>query len=550
MRHTAGYYLFSSRSGGAGAGAMARKPVGLGASALRPAGRGGRLAVGSAQLLCLLCGALSLAGGCASLDKRCDLPSAYSRRPGTDRSAACQPAVRRADLDMVACPSTTTSQAERVLDELECVEAALSNHRRRDIAAYRLQIAEAQLKQAESAFWPQVSATASATHLDDDTEFVVGEVSGIELPDDLIKIKTTGKDFAGGSLDVVLPLYTGGRRTAYLDMARAARGIAEQGRRLTDMDLVRVARRTYYAVLFTKQLLTLGHDTQARFGVTLELTERLYQAGSQSVDKTDYLRTRVIVANIDAFVAELEASHTMARAALANAIGEAWDVEVDVAEPELKYAPRAREELDRMVADAYAFRPDWQQLEEAVGIAEAQVRLAHGGHLPQVALVASVYHLRDEYNAGVVTPNGDGWTVGVYAQIPLFRGFRTVNEVREAKARLAVRHTEQMLFRDAIGLQIKDAFVRLQRARNQVEATLTAVELAEENRALNERAYQSELVETKDVIEAQLLETFTKAQHLKALYDWHVALVELDYFVGREVEQIAENIAGARRWGE
>ena len=58
---------------------------------------------------------------------------------------------------------------------------------------------------------------------------------------------------------------------------------------------------------------------------------------------------------------------------------------------------------------------------------------------------------------------------------------------------------------------------------------------AEENRDLNTRAYQQELVETEKVIRAQLMEALMTAQHYKVRYD-HVALQsQLNLLVGTEV---------------
>jgi hypothetical protein len=58
---------------------------------------------------------------------------------------------------------------------------------------------------------------------------------------------------------------------------------------------------------------------------------------------------------------------------------------------------------------------------------------------------------------------------------------------------------------------------------------------ATENRDLNTRAYENELVETEKVIRAQLMEALMQAQHYKALYD-HIALKsQLNLLVGTEV---------------
>jgi outer membrane protein TolC len=94
---------------------------------------------------------------------------------------------------------------------------------------------------------------------------------------------------------------------------------------------------------------------------------------------------------------------------------------------------------------------------------------------------------------------------------------------------------EQILLKDGLGLQIKDAFLGLAAAQKAYQATLDAMAAATENRDLNTRAYQNELVETEKVIRAQLMEALMSAQHYKARYD-HIALQsQLDLLVGTEI---------------
>ena len=70
---------------------------------------------------------------------------------------------------------------------------------------------------------------------------------------------------------------------------------------------------------------------------------------------------------------------------------------------------------------------------------------------------------------------------------------------------------------------VKDTLLGLNAARKSLEATGEAMKAATENRDLNTRAYENELVDTQDVIKAQLIESLMTAQHLKNRFD-HVAL--------------------------
>jgi outer membrane protein len=80
----------------------------------------------------------------------------------------------------------------------------------------------------------------------------------------------------------------------------------------------------------------------------------------------------------------------------------------------------------------------------------------------------------------------------------------------------------------------------LLRAQDQHTSSREAMLAAEENRDLNERAYQNELVETKDGLEAQLMESFMQAQHYKVLYDHAEAKAHLSLVIGKEINKLLE----------
>jgi hypothetical protein len=72
---------------------------------------------------------------------------------------------------------------------------------------------------------------------------------------------------------------------------------------------------------------------------------------------------------------------------------------------------------------------------------------------------------------------------------------------------------EKFLLKEGlVGLQIKDLFLGIDAAQKPHQATLDAMKSAVENRGLNIRAYQNQLVDTEKVIRAQLIEALMSAQ--------------------------------------
>jgi outer membrane protein len=297
-------------------------------------------------------------------------------------------------------------------------------------------------------------------------------------------------------------------------------------------------RRMYYGAVLSHELLQISRDALARMEVTLELTENLYTKGSGRVKKTDFLRNKTVVEGLRSAVAQLEANEKLAKAALTNTMGLDWDTPIEVSESQLPFVTY-QADLKELVRNAYLFNPDWARIEAGLKAAGAKIDEATSGHFPKVALFGNLTHIENSYDKGIVTPtNKDSWTIGVGLELPLFSGFRTTYEVKEAHARLERLREQKVLLREGIALQVKHLFITMMSAQDQKKASGEAAKAAEENRDLNERAYQEELVETKDVIEAQLIESFMKAQYQKALYDHIEAQAHLDLIVGREVSRL------------
>jgi outer membrane protein TolC len=130
-----------------------------------------------------------------------------------------------------------------------------------------------------------------------------------------------------------------------------------------------------------------------------------------------------------------------------------------------------------------------------------------------------------------------GWTVGIGLEIPVFDGLLTRNKIAETRARVDEVKQSEFLLRDGIALQIKNCLLDLDAAVKTNQATMRAMKAAQDNRDLNTRAYQNELVETEKVIRSQLMEALMTAQHYKARYDYICALSQLNVIVGTEVRE-------------
>jgi len=407
----------------------------------------------------------------------------------------------------------------------DCFDIAFQNNQIRPASQYAVQIAQAQQKQALSSNWPQFINRISFMRTRDNIN--VG-LMGFEI--DLLS-----KNILQTGIFYNYSFYTGGKRSAIIKQANAGIKIAKQEFRRTDLEVIYNVKKMYYGVVFANNVQKTGRDAFKRLEIIREISERLYKAGSGSVTKADYLKNTLIVKWVGSMVVVLESNVKLAKAALKNMIGLTWDTRIKISEKKIPFEPH-QGDLSLLISDTYVFNPDWMKFKAGLEAVEAGVEDAKSGRIPKAAIFGSVKYFDSSQSGALMTDdNKHMWTVGVGVEVPLFDGFLTKNKIREAKLRLAKVKREKILLKEGLALQIQHIFFQMQRAAKQHDFIIDALETARDNRELNDRAFQNDMVELEDVINAQIMENFLQAYYQKILYDYIEAQAHLEYAVAKEV---------------
>jgi len=488
--------------------------------------------------------------------------------------------MRRFALSACFLGAATAAAAAPPLENLtleQAVRTALQNHRSMRVSQASLEMAEAQYRQAMAAFGPKLALEAGFQRADQDRTFtfagviqtpamdisatlggVLGPVlAGLPLATQQqigaamaqgagiiasqtipmnIEVKMFDRDVTKAGLNFSYPLYTGGKKEAITAMAQKGVQIAREERRKTELEVVRDVNKYYHGAQFAQQMAKLASDTVERFQALEDLTERLYQNTSLKVKKTDYLRSKTTTALIRSAAQEAQYGSILTKDALANAMGLPPHSQLSLA-PALD-APVFDGKLETLISDALAFNPDKQRLELAIAASEHSIADAKSAFRPVIGLEASVYQVQNSYQDGLFNDaNRNGWTIGVGLKWDLFDSGLTRANVAAAQAGKIKLEAQRVLLDNGLALQVKDDVARIERSRAQVDASAKAQRFAEENRKLNVRAYQEEMVETKDVIEAQLVESFASASLYRARHELRAALADLDFRVGKAAQQ-------------
>lgn len=457
-----------------------------------------------------------------------------------------------------ACGVAWAGETHDALSLKQSIEIALGNNLDKKISYQAAAIAESQYQEALSARWPTVTMQAGFQRRDEPPTFVfpssniplgglgtaLGAALGpllppgatipgsINVPEQTVKL--FNRDTTSASLQLTYPLYTGGKISSLISQAGFGKEIAQEEMRRTSLQVVRDVKRYYYAAQLTRSLTETASDTVSLLEATRDLTKKLYEGGSGSVNKLDYLKTEMAVSYAKSVEADFSARHKAAQAALINTMGLPWDSRVTLIDP-LDVKPENKPALEALVRQASEFNPQLGVMKLAVKVAGARIDEARSGHLPQIAITADTTHYLNSYDKGLVNDtNRNSWTIGIGMSLPLFDGWRTSNQVSTARLQRAQMQEREKLVEQGVATLVKSLFIEFDGALQQTAISEQAKQIAQEHADLTSRAFEIGASKPQDLIEAHILQAIIKGNLIRAQHDQLLKLAELDYVLGSE----------------
>ncbi len=430
---------------------------------------------------------------------------------------------------------------ETVLTLNQCIELTLKNNSLRNVSGFAVRAAEARVKQAKSGGYPKLDASAGYLLMDQNPNFLFPgmriEVPPINMgtfsvapapftvPDQNVTL--ADKQTISASLELLFPLYTGGKITSYIEQAEAGLEIAKNEARENDEQIILETKKIYYSLLLATKLESIAKEAVDRFTSTLKLTEATYKNGSGKVTKSDYLKNKTVTEAIKSIWIQIAGEKNIAAAALAHAIGFDWRTKIKISETDFPPV-RGTSDLETLINSAVNQNPLFSKVENGKKVFEAKIDLAKSGRLPSVAMFGSYRKLFNSYDYGMMTPeNKNVWMVGVGVQLNLFDGFLTSGLIEEADANLEKLNAQKDILTKGISMKVQYLFNKLKSSTEKENASREAMNAAVEDRDLVEKAYFNDIMELKDLIQAQLTESIMKAQYEMVRYEWVVLDAEL-----------------------
>ena len=327
-------------------------------------------------------------------------------------------------------------------------------------------------------------------------------------------------------------LYSGGRVTAGIRAAKLGDEYAVLGFQRTVADTILSVRKAFYGILLAHQQVIVREQSVKLLTQQLEDTRHRFDVGS--VPRFDVLRAEVELANAKPPLIRAQNDVRLAREALVKLL--AIDAPPQQAFTLIKFTGQLTYELrawdlPAALTNAIARRPELRQAEKLTAASAEEVKIAKAGYQPELSAFGG-YRLYDSTFSDNIDETVNGWLVGVRASWPLFDGMLTRGKVTQARAKQSQAGFDLADTRRSIELEVRQAYSDYLQALELLEAQKKTVEQAEESIRLAEARYRAGTGTQLDVLSAQTALTEARSNEVQALYDYNVALANLERSTG------------------
>ena len=402
---------------------------------------------------------------------------------------------------LYAAPSLTLDEA---------LTTALKNNPQIIEAKENLNGADAGTGLALSSYHPQISIAADWSR-------------GRSYLTALQGIKTT--EVTSGALYLKQTIYDFGRTSGAVVTARGNREAIDQTLATTRQDLTFRVRSAYYLLLATeKQVVAVRETVTAREGVFRQADE-FFKQGIRA--KVDVARAEATLFAAKTSFIRAENNREIARVELANAMGMESLQERTLVEPSSLPLPLPERSMSQL--DALHNRTELRQFAALKSAAYGNLKTAKSSYLPILSGVASVGYADRDF-----PPTGNIWGVGLNLTVPLFSGFSSVEQVREATAAANSIDARQNNLRLQISKEVESAWLGINEAVARMVSTEKEVAAANESKSLAEGRYQEGVGSIIEVSDAQSQALDAQTSNIQAKYDYYTALARFDRAVGKQ----------------
>lgn len=411
----------------------------------------------------------------------------------------------------LAVPANDTVPAQWTMQS--AVHYALRHNPDVQAARERMRAAEADLKAAQSAFYPQLSVSAGYNRTNNPM-YSFGNILNEGMFNNSLDFNNPGTtDDLQAAGTVQYRIYNGGRDQANV---RAADSIGEA--RVQENVAVRTQLefnvvRAFCSIREAGDVVNARQKALQAISASLAVARARFNEGS--LLKEEVLNLEVQQSRAEEQLIQAQHSSSLARRGFMRLLGlEGGNVTLAAANTPSPVIPATTVSTER---------PELRAMAAQIKALEAKVRAASAGNYPTADVFGSV---QNDQGTFMDEGSGNSWSAGVKLNYNLYDGGRTSAQVANAEAQLREAKEKQHSLKLAYNLEMEKATLALHQADEQLKVAHKMVASATESARLSRLRFKegtvlsSELIETeKRLTDARLSNSLAIAARVVAIAD-------------------------------
>ncbi len=435
-------------------------------------------------------------------------------------------------------------------------EAAIERNREIVDAEYELALANGQVSEAWSDFYPSVSLSSSYTrNVAPQVSFLPAQIFDPSAAQgDFIPIQFGADNIWNLSVNLEQTLMD---PQVFVGVGAAARfrGLQREVLRGRTQQIVTRVRVAFYDLLLAQEEVRLTENSLKRVRRSLEETRAMEEAGV--AEAYDVLRLEVELANLEPNLRRAENRLRAARRTLASELDLDPESEIEVAgelalmdlDDFAANSPGNRDilafsgevlaeepDLELLLRRGRANRSDIRQLELTETLRRTELRIEQADYLPSLSAFGS-YGLAAQQNGlpvffGTSDQRGTTKQVGFRVSMPIFSGFRENARISQRQAALRQAETQTRLAADQAEIQLRNLVDEVREARSRTRGQRLAVSQARRGYEMASAQYREGLASQLELTDAEVALRQSEFNYAQAVYDYLATRARLDEAAG------------------
>lgn len=414
---------------------------------------------------------------------------------------------------------TTSGASALEVTAESAVRTAIANSEQMRVADNAAEQAQLNRRIARTAYLPNFSGSVTGGWRLPDSKY----------PEMGMTLSMRGVYMAG--INLQQPIFAGGKIVAANRLAGIGVNAAAEQQRQTRIAVAADAETAYWTYVAVLSKLDMMQSYVALVDTAYSQTLAAVNAGMAT--RNDLLRMEARRSQVYYQQEQVNAGADLCRMALCDAMGLPLETQLEPTDTEIPTEIPAN--LHDYNLDN---RPEMQLMQADIAAKEQQVRIARADFLPQAGLQAG-WMAYGGFNLDMMTQDadgnylpstqkikGDGWTIMLSVQVPLFHWGEGVKKVKHAKldvenARLNLEHNTRKL-----DLQVQQAISNVQTGAALVKSAENAMNQADAALQSTAEAYSLGMTPITDLLDSQSQWYTSRANLIEARTQLRIHLID------------------------